>query len=376
MTDITAFLRAGSNGWNRVLLRAMACCALLAWSAVALADGEACEPSGDYRYLCGMKNAEDLVQVPGTDWIIASSLAPGDALYLIDAANKTWSGLYAGDAVQVKQDMGRFPACPGAPAIESYVTHGLNLQPGSNGRSTLYVVGHGGREGIEVYDVDANPEVPVLTWVGCVLTDGGMQINSVTSMPDGTLLATVPLLPGVEIPSALNGQDTGKVFRWSPGEDGFKEIAGTDLPYPNGIEVSADGREFYVASSGLFNVTVWSNTNPAKKLRQSEQMAILPDNLHFDAHGRLVTGGLDRADTGCGSVDHQSPFSLEAFAACPRPFSILAVDPQTMAVTTLATGPANPQFSNITMALAVGEELWIGTFVGDRVAYTALTSNH
>lgn len=40
--------------------------------------------------------------------------------------------------------------------------------------------------------------------------------------------------------------------------------------------------------------------------------------------------------------------------------------------TVLATGPANRQFSNITMALIVGRELWIGTFVGDRIAYRSL----
>jgi hypothetical protein len=44
-----------------------------------------------------------------------------------------------------------------------------------------------------------------------------------------------------------------------------------------------------------------------------------------------------------------------------------------MAGTDLARGPANPRFSNITMALPVGDELWIGTFAGERVAYGLLT---
>jgi hypothetical protein len=35
----------------------------------------------------------------------------------------------------------------------------------------------------------------------------------------------------------------------------------------------------------------------------------------------------------------------------------------------LATSLAIKQFSNITMALPVGDELWIGTFSGDRIAY-------
>ena len=38
----------------------------------------------------------------------------------------------------------------------------------------------------------------------------------------------------------------------------------------------------------------------------------------------------------------------------------------------LATGPADEHFSNITMALPVGGEVWIGTFGGDRVGYRSL----
>jgi len=43
-----------------------------------------------------------------------------------------------------------------------------------------------------------------------------------------------------------------------------------------------------------------------------------------------------------------------------------------MAYTDLATSAAIPQFSNVTMALKVGDEIWIGTFAGDRVAYQAM----
>ena len=30
-----------------------------------------------YRFVCGPRSAEDLVQVPGTKWIIASGMAAG-----------------------------------------------------------------------------------------------------------------------------------------------------------------------------------------------------------------------------------------------------------------------------------------------------------
>jgi len=67
-------------------------------------------------------------------------------------------------------------------------------------------------------------------------------------------------------------------------------------------------------------------------------------------------------------------FSLKKFASCPRPFTVLAVDPQSMQDSVLVSSPAQKHFSNITMALEVGNELWIGTFAGDRIAYRAMES--
>jgi hypothetical protein len=52
-----------------------------------------------------------------------------------------------------------------------------------------------------------------------------------------------------------------------------------------------------------------------------------------------------------------------------RSFTVWAVDPQSMHGSAPATGPADARFSNITMALDVNGELWIGTFRGDRIGY-------
>jgi hypothetical protein len=85
--------------------------------------------------------------------------------------------------------------------------------------------------------------------------------------------------------------------------------------------------------------------------------------------GRLITAGLNVVDPVCGDVPRSAEFSLEKFASCPRPFTVLAIEPQSMQGEILASGPANKDFSNVTMALQVGGELWIGTFAGDRIAY-------
>jgi hypothetical protein len=88
--------------------------------------------------------------------------------------------------------------------------------------------------------------------------------------------------------------------------------------------------------------------------------------------GQLITAGLAIAHPGCGKIERGVNFVLEEFAACPRPFVVKAIDPDTLEISNLAEGPANAKFSNVTMALPVGGELWIGTFAGDRVAYRSL----
>ena len=45
----------------------------------------ACEPAGDVEFICGLANAEDLVQVPESDWIITSAMTPNTGFYLVDA---------------------------------------------------------------------------------------------------------------------------------------------------------------------------------------------------------------------------------------------------------------------------------------------------
>jgi hypothetical protein len=344
---------------------------LLAWPPAGAAEDE-CGASAEYAFVCGPKSAEDLVQVPDTKWIISSGMVPDAAIYLINSQEKTWAELYPADAPRAQQNMENYGACPGSPDPNNFITHGLNIRPGADGHSTLYVVGHGGREAIEVFDVNANGDVPVLTWTGCVMTPDSMEANSVASLGDGSLLATIPLRTGSSISDAFAGKLTGGVYEWSPGDSGFTLVQGTELPYANGIEVSADGQEFYVASSGLLTVTAYSNSNPARLLRSSKPFTIVPDNLHMGNDGNLLTAGLNILDPVCGNIPQSDEFSLETFASCPRPFTVLAIDPQSMQSKVLASGPADENFSNITMALPVGDELWIGTFAGDRIAYRSL----
>ena len=43
------------------------------------AAAEPCNPAGKLDFVCGPLNSEDLVQVPGTQWIVASGMDGGGA---------------------------------------------------------------------------------------------------------------------------------------------------------------------------------------------------------------------------------------------------------------------------------------------------------
>ncbi|MDT8397428.1 MAG: SMP-30/gluconolactonase/LRE family protein [Pseudomonadales bacterium] len=345
---------------------------LLAWSG-AQAASAACQGADGYGFVCGLENAEDLVLVPGTSWIIASSMTAGEtAIYLVDAKEKTGSSLYSAATGRTAQNMTLYAACPGAPDADNFFTHGLTLRQGSNGGLTLYAVGHGEREAIEVFAVDNTTGRPELTWIGCVPMPDGLEANSVAAFSDGSLLATVLVLPGKSFDDVVARKPTGAVYQWAPGDDGFTLIAGTELPGNNGIEVSADEREFFVVSSGLNTIVAFSRSNPARLLRSTAELPITPDNVHRDSNGRLITAGMINDDPVCGNMNTMVHFDIEAIASCPRSFIASAIDPLSMQVTNIATGPANADFSNATMALVVDDELWIGTFSGNRLAYRSV----
>lgn len=339
--------------------------ALLALSLVSLpALAQDCAPAADQSFICGAVNPEDLVQVPGSNAVLSSGMADGAGFYHADAQ----TGALATLGFSARHDASLYPGCPQAPTPQTLNTHGLNIRATGAGRARLHVVGHGAREAIEVFDVDTAGAAPQLTWIGCVLMPEGLAANSVASLADGSLLATVLFMPGTDFAQAVvRRENTGAVFKWSPGDAGFSLIEGSELPANNGIEASADGSEFYVASSGLHTIVAFANTNPTRQLRSTAPLPFTPDNVHMGPDGKLYTAGMANDVPECGGAPGAN-HSIEILAACPRGSIAVAIDPATMQHSVVVQTQATAAFSNATMALPVGDELWLGTFAGNRIA--------
>jgi hypothetical protein len=176
----------------------------------------------------------------------------------------------------------------------------------------------------------------------------------------------VLVLPGKTFQDVWAGKNTGVVVMWTPGSKEFKTLTGTELPGNNGIETSADDREFYVASIGLKRVVAYSRANPSKPLRFAQLKEFGPDNLRW-VGDRIYTAGIIEDEPTCGGPP-KKPEDIQ----CPRPWVVDAIDPKTMAVTEIARGPVAAPYTGTATAIPAGGNLWLSSFNVDRIAYRAL----
>ena len=347
--------------------------------AQAPGDKPACAPAAGLTFICGLQNPEDVVLVPGTRWLLTSGMAPGAGLNAVDTQAKTVRRLYAPlDAARgtpgtasARADRARFANCPGPLDPKQAVLHGLALRPATGGRYTVYATNHGGRESVEVFEVSvASGGAPSASWVGCVLLPPKLAANSVAAFSDGTLVATVLILPGKTFQDAFAGRNTGVVLQWTPGTPAFVELKGTELVANNGIETSPDDREFYVASTPTRRVYAFSRAKPGGgPLRFAQLKDFGPDNIRWTADNRLITAGLIDDEPACGGRPKD-----EKGIQCPMGYAVATIDPRTMTATEIARGSRTPAFTGTAMAAVVGNELWLGSFLADRLAYRPLDS--
>jgi len=349
--------------------------ASLAWSAPAVAQtataDAACAPVGGLSFICNVTAPEDLKVIPGTTWMIASGMVEGQGLKLIDTAAKRAMDWDTGPHHSVQHNRTLYPACSAPIERARYNSHGLSLRRMTDGRYTLLVVAHGGRESIEIYTVDPRPAVPTLTWNGCLIAPEGHRFNSVTSFEDGEVLATVPTLPGSSTAESAAGRPSGAIFQWKPGQTSFRRLPGTDLPGPNGIEASKDGKEFFVVAFGARQVVAFERGDNPKIARRSPTLHFLPDNIAFDSGDRLIAAGSVFDEPACGGK-RRIVDGVVFNSACNRGHVAAQFDPVTLDHSILSYGEANPVFGGVAAAVVVDDEIWLASFRADRLAWRKL----
>ena len=77
-----------------------------------------CAPVGSVRFICGQEAPEDLVLIPGTDWVVASVFSGKGGIRLISIREKTTSFAYPITTSRERLDARTYDSCPGPPDME------------------------------------------------------------------------------------------------------------------------------------------------------------------------------------------------------------------------------------------------------------------
>lgn len=326
-----------------VKLLGVSCLCALSLGLTQQQDNAVCAGVGDVQFICDVVSPEDLAVIPGEEWIIASGDQEGGRIQLVNVGEKTATVLFPTPNTRARPDTTTYPDCAGPidPAEgDDFRAHGLYLSPGSGGVHMLHVVHHGFRESIEVFEVDARGAAPVLTWVGCAVAPEPLGLNSVVALPDGGFVATSPA--------------TGDVWEWQR-TAGWTLVPGSEDTVPNGLEVSDDGRWLYIAGFAEAKMTRLSRgQTPMQK--DVVELNFRPDNLRMSLDGSTIFAA------GPGNIQTPRDTSVESS-------NVAIIDPDTLSVKTVFEHPFIDGFFASTTAIQVGDEMWLGTYRGERIAY-------
>jgi len=309
-----------------------------------------CIAAGDVQFICGQQAPEDLVVVPGGQWVVAGSYSGAGGINLIRVSDRTSIRAYPSPSAREVLDAKTYPSCPVPDAAmkAKFQTHGLSLREGRNGVHTLMAVTHAARESVEVFTVDTKTPTPTLTWIGCAVAPDPIGLNSVRWLDDGGFIATNFLPRGNQaagMAALQKGERNGELWEWHTAS-GWQKVPGSETSGANGIEISPDGRTLYVAAWGSQSFYRLPRGDKDPK-REEVPLGFQVDNIRWAADGSLLATGQAR----------QPPETV-----------IVKIDPKTLKVTELLRRPPVGGFGAGTVAVEVGKTLWVGSFTGDRLA--------
>jgi hypothetical protein len=194
-----------THGMWRALSAAGVAFALTASSAVA-------KPDSDLSFLVGVEDAEDLLLIPGTDWIVASGMGrdkPHGALAPDQRSHQGLEPLVSRPASarptgRPRLSRLRHPARPRPLLVAGSEPSGRGVRAPPPSMSPATASAKRSRCSMSMLEARRH----LFIWKGCARMPEGLAANSVTSTPSGVLLASV---------SVSSRQDHGRLRR-RPGD--------------------------------------------------------------------------------------------------------------------------------------------------------------
>lgn len=323
-----------------------------------------CEVVGDKVPLCDWQRPEDMELLDDGKTLLVSQMEAGHgtiagALALLDTTTDTKRPLTILDATD---ELWGQSDCTVA-VTEQMGPHGIHLSTRVDGRQQLLVVNHGARESVEMFEVQALDEGYQLQWRGCVTPPAGSFLNDVVALPAGGFVVTHMFTKSDSPVGTLNLAELKALFGFNPGHllhwDGvhFARLGGFTGDYPNGLQISADGRYLFV--------NLWAESKMKKLDSQTAEVlaeveVTHPDNSQWDGAGRLLVTGHDF------SLNDLRVCTTIESGTCPGAFEIMVVDTEAMSAERVMRLEGPPMGAG-TVTQRVGGKFYIGSFLGDRI---------
>lgn len=355
-------LRALSLGTGLILTSLLAACEKPGDDARVEAEpalASACPSDEKLTTVCGFQNPEDLALTPDGGYLVVTGYGglppasqPG-TLYLFNLATQT----AVEPAITLADNIWGDPACTRDTTVFS--PHGLSLVQRSDERYELAITNHLPRETIELFELAYEKDTTwSLTWRGCVDAAPGKAHNDVTLTRSGQFYASsmydMDALEALSAPDYVIA-DTGSVWHWR-GAEGYRELPGTNGSFPNGLDLSDDEGSLYI-NYWISRRTVKYNLGTGQVEHTHEAGA--PDNL------TVIDG-----DIWVANHDHTLEEAAQCtpeMTQCLLPFTIHVLSGEDLSVKE-SWSFNSTAFGVATVAIPVGDTVWLGTHHGDRMA--------
>jgi hypothetical protein len=334
-------------------------CAMALW--LATATSVSAEPAlARMQQVAGPPAAEDLLELPGTRWVLVSAISVGPeaapGIYIVDNDPPHLQKLVIEQAGSPDGN-GR---CPARLEVEGFSPLGMAWRESGDGARELMVINRGSRKAVEFFSVATATAVPVLRWRDCLPLPPDVTANSLASLADGGIVLTQNSDARDKDSWARQqrGEVTGQLWRWHR-ESGWTPVPGTSLSGPNGVVASADGCYVLVAAWAerrLVQVPLACSA-PNEVTSASASLPYLPDNLRWTDRGTvLATGQLTTPDGLLACVRRSGP--------CPGQVIVSEIDPEDMSVVHEWHLDAGESLGLGTTALQVRDEVWVSSILG------------
>lgn len=344
-----------SRGWRiagYVALAVIVIVSVLGWrflSAAGYFTGIRQEVAADCRAIPAVPGPEDIVidherklaYVSSYDRRAVMSGAPGS-----DAIR---GGIYAIDLSAPEAEWALYPVTPATP--EDFRPHGLSLYVGADGARKLFAVSHPSKGGDRVEIFDIAPD-GTLSHEESIQSSLFVSLNDVLAVGPQSFYATNDHTTNSQLMQTLSD---GLLLRNSNVVyfDGSEaKVAADTLLYPNGINMSPDGKRVYVASALGMSMYIYDRDAETGALTGFDNVRLGTgvDNIDVQPDGTLLIGA------------HPKILDFLSHASDPKelsPSQVVRIEPSEKKAGTIYLN-LGEEISGISVAAGYGDKMLLG----------------